>query len=340
MASHREPVLPPSLANKLATFGRRTNNEQSDLGNLFFEFSSLPPDLVVRSSSVIAWAVDISRRSLVDRALLYPWSEQDLLARNPDYGWLLLFHWNGYVREQALDAIITPPASPFFFAALAWRLNDWVGAVRRAAVRCAERVLPRIDPRVAATAAPYLLERRLTWGRWRDEADALDSAFGHRGVMADLAIYVQGQSTGPAATCLRHALRYPDIDEHLPGIAAAAVQPSVRAVAYRCLMTGKAIRPVGYEWAWIDKRYGLRKRVPVLASRDIRTGRSGAEWIRDGLRDRSVLVRKVAADALMGVRSQLADESELIAALAADRSPSIRSRADFMLRHRLPEQPS
>ena len=339
MASRRKSVLPSSLSDKISTFGKRPGSRQADraLEDLLAEFSTLPANLIVRASWEIATAVTVGERSLLDQLLLYPLSEQELLAKNPDYGWLLLFHWNGYVREQALDAISTPPASPFFFAALAWRLNDWVGPVRRAAARCAERVLPRISPEVAANAAPYLLDRRLAWGRWNDEANVLDPIFGSRDVIANLAIYLQEQSTGPLATCLRNALRYPNIDEHLPRIAAAAVQPSVRAIAYQCLMTGKAIRPVGFEWAWIDKVYGLRRRVPVLALREVRTTRPGVEWIRDGIRDKSILVRRVAADALVAARSQLADAGDLIAQLAADRSSAIRSRADFMMRHPLPE---
>ena len=84
-------------------------------------------------------------------------SDQELLEINHDYAWLFLFHPNGYVREAALDSLNNPPTSPFFFAALAWRLNDWVPAVRQAAQRCAERVLYRTAADVAATAALYLL---------------------------------------------------------------------------------------------------------------------------------------------------------------------------------------
>lgn len=42
-----------------------------------------------------------------------PLSEFDLLKMNPDYAWLFLFHYSGYVREAALHAIHTPPTSPF-----------------------------------------------------------------------------------------------------------------------------------------------------------------------------------------------------------------------------------
>jgi hypothetical protein len=198
-------------------------------------------------------------------------------------------------------------------------------------------VLHQTTADVAAKAALYLLDRRLVWGRWTDEANVLDSVFGRSDVIAGLAAHLQEQSTGAVATCLRSASRYPDIDEHLPRIATAAVQPSVRAVAYQWLIAGKATWPVGYEWAWIDKVYGLRRRMPMLASRDIRATRPAAEWIRDGIHDKSPFVRRVAADALVGARSQLADADSLIAHLANDRNSAIRSRADFMLRHPISE---
>jgi hypothetical protein len=92
---------------------------------------------------------------------------------------------------------------------------------------------------------------------------------------------------------------------------------------------------VGFEWAWIDKTYGLRRRVPKLATRDIRRTRPAAELITEAARDKSSFVRRVAADALITKRAQLPSEEEeaLIAHLEKDRSSAIRSRADFMRRH-------
>jgi HEAT repeat protein len=84
---------------------------------------------------------------------------------------------------------------------------------------------------------------------------------------------------------------------------------------------------------WIEKVYGLRKRIPKLARRNIERVRPAAEFIREAARDKSPLVRRVAADALIAARSQLPDEEALIARMTQDRSSAIRSRADFMLRH-------
>ncbi len=349
------PVLSPELSAKLAALATRPAHSETRhaLDEILSELGNLPAHLVVRASREIATSAGLGwwqpeKRpiqiipthgappfSRLKYLLGLEWvpSDNELLAANPNFAWLFLFHPNGYVRETALHAVNEPPASPFFFSVLAWRLNDWVPAVRKAAERCAERVLNRTAPEVAAKAALYLLDRRLVWGRWSDEPKILDSVFERKDVIAALSEYLQHQLTGPLATCLRNALRYPNVDDHLPRLAAAALQPSVRAVAYQCIISGKASWSVGFEWTWIDKVYGLRRRVPALETRDVRRIRPAADLIREAVHDGSPFVRRVAADALIAARSQLPDEGALIAHLANDPSPEIRSRADFMLRH-------
>lgn len=338
MASHPRSVLPPPLAAKLAALGGRLGRSDGELEDVLTDLSALPANLIVRASREIAMA---ARLGWFQNDILYqglfgkPSSAQELLRKNPDYAWLFLFHPSGYAREAALNAINLPPKSPFFFAALAWRLNDWVFPVRQAAQRCTERVLHSTGADVVADAALYLLDRRLVWGRWSDEPKNLDRAFGRKDVMAALTGRLREQSTGPLASCLRNALRYQNVDEHLPRLAAAAVQPAVRAVAYQCVISGKAAWVVGFEWVWIDKVFFQRRRVPKLETREIQRTRLAADFIREAARDKSAFVRKVAADALIAARSQLPDEDEeaLIALLAKDRNAAIRSRADFMLRH-------
>jgi hypothetical protein len=322
----------------LTALGPRLGQSDRELEDVLADLSALPANVIVRASAEIAAAIRfgwwIEQNGLLRPPPFgQPSSAPELLRKNPDYAWLLLFHPSGYVRQAALDSVSTPPTSPFFFSALAWRLNDWARPVRQAAERCAGRVLHRTSADITANAALYLLDRHLAWGRWSDEPKVLDAVFGRKDVIAALAVQLQERSTGPLATCLRNALRYPNVDEHLPRLAAAAVQPSVRAVAYQCLIFGKATRSVGVEWAWIDKVYGLRRRVPKLETRDIGRTRPAADLIREAVHDKSPFVRRVAADALIAARSQLPDEETLIAHLAKDRSSAIRSRAEFMLRH-------
>jgi len=339
MAPHPRSVLSASLSAKLDALHRSSGRRKSDreLAEILADLSTLPANAVVRASQEIAKAARLGwwqqERSLIDQLLGGSVSEPDLLARNPDYAWLFLFHPSGYVREAALDSINSPPTSPFFVSALAWRLNDWAAPVRQAAERCAKRILHRTAAPVATNAALYLLDRRLAWGRWRDEPKALDAVFERKDVIAALVMHLQEHSTGALATCLRHALRYPNIDEHLPRLAAEAVQPQIRAVAYQCLIFGRARWAVGYEFAWIDKVYGLRRSVPTLETRQIASIRPTADLIREAAYDKSPFVRRVAADALIADQTQLPDAAALIAHLAKDRNSAIRSRADFMLRN-------
>jgi len=338
MISKRRLVLSPELTAKLSALGTELGPSDRDLENVLADLAALSPQLTVRASREITHAVGLHWWP-TSRSITLEWHfgslsyRHELMRKNPEYAWLFLFDGNGYVREAALNSLSTPPRSAFFFSALAWRLNDWVRAVRQAAERCSERVLHRTASDVAANAALYLLDRHLVWGRWSNESKALDRTFEREDVMADLALQIAQRSTGPLSNCLRHALRYPTMDKHLPRLASAAIQPSVRAVAYRCLISGKAAWTIGFEWAWIDKVYGLRRRVPKLETREIQRTGSVADIIKAAIRDKSNVVRIVAADAVISARSQLPDADELIARLANDKSPAVRERADYMLRH-------
>lgn len=349
------PVLSPALSAKLAALATRPAHSETRhaLDEILSELAKLPAHLVVRASREIAtcaglgwWQPEKRPVQIIPTHGAPPFSrlkyllglervpsDNELLAADPDFAWLFLFHPSGYVREAALCYVDGPPNSPFFFTALAWRLNDWVAPVRQAAKHCLKRISGEIAANVAADAAPYLLERRFIWGRWRDEANILDLVFTRDDVLAALATHLQEKPTSPVVTCLRHALRYPGIDQHLPRLAAAGVQPSVRAAAYRCLISGKAIWPVGFEWIWIDKVYGLRRRAPILETRTIQRDRPAADFVEAGIHDKSPFVRKVVADAMIAVRAQIPNEKKLVAHLAADRSSLVRSRAEFLMRH-------
>ena len=359
MAKRSTSVLPPALSDRLAQLkAHESSNAGQELKEVLDELAHLPAESIVRASSEIATSAKLGRwlsqnaplrvvprdrfsfslpRSwkvfAFDRIKHDPPSERDLLKINPDYAWLFLFHPNGHIREAALRHINTPPRSSFFLSALAWRLNDWVEQVRQAAKHCIERIGAGVSPEIAAETGLYLLSRRLVWERWRNEAAALDRILAREDVIVAIADRLRTQTNGPMAACLRNALQHPGIDRHLPVLAARAVQPSVRAVAYQCLISSKARWQIGYEWIWIDRVYGLRKRIPAFETRELLRDCAADKYIADGLLDKSAFVRKIVADAMIVVRSKIADEKALVALIADDPSPSVRSRADFMLRH-------
>jgi len=316
MTSRPKTVLSPALAARLLALASADSDTVGhELKEIISEIAALPPSSIARASREIA----INARHWYGGDPI----DNKNLKSNSDYAWLFLFHPNGYLREAALNRLDAAPQSPFFLSALAWRLNDWVVPVRRAAKRCIERVSSQIPPAVAADAALYLLERRIASGYWRNEATILDISLERADVLAALADRLQSRPDGPMAACLRHMLRYHrGIDNHLPQLAAGAIQPSVRAVAYRCLITGKAHWRVG----WGEQN---------LEFREIARAHSPADYIAESVRDRSALVRRTVADCMIAVRQQLPIDESLIAILAKDRNPAVRSRADFMLRHPL-----
>jgi hypothetical protein len=186
MPSPALPILSPSLSAKLAALATRpvTNRELDDI---LTELAALPAHLVVRASREIAtraglgwWQPERRPRQVIPthRASLFVqrikdrlWpkspplpfpSDRELLAANADLAWLFLFHPSGYLRETALDHIITPPTSPFFLAALAWRLNDWVRLCARQPNNASSgflvnslRPLPQMRHRICSNAGSF-----------------------------------------------------------------------------------------------------------------------------------------------------------------------------------------
>jgi hypothetical protein len=355
MAPRSKPALAPPLADGLSALRSARRATEGELKHILAGMAAIPAEFVVRADREIAFSAGLGwwhlpparivpEKQLPLRRLLNlfsshqpppskPASERELLQENPDYAWIFLSHPDGRLREAALRAIKILPPAPFFLTAVAWRLNDWVWEVRQAAEQCLQRVSSQITSSVAADAAPYLLARRFVWRRWSNETRVLDLIIARDDVLAVLASHFETQRTGALGVLLRQALRFPKFDRYLPRLAAHAAQPSVRAVAYQSLISGKVSWPVGFDRVWIDKVFNKHRRVPRLERRDVQREQPVADCVAAGIHDRSAFVRKIAADAMIAVRSEIPDEAPLVAALAKDRNSAVRSRADFMLRH-------
>ena len=97
------------------------------------------------------------------------------MQARPEAAWVLSFDEDGYIREAALQRIVTPPISVGRFMSVALRLNDWVPEVRAEAARAATRIGPTLSPEIIAQAAPFLLRQRYAWRRWDGGAYHLDT---------------------------------------------------------------------------------------------------------------------------------------------------------------------
>lgn len=337
----RHSVLSPELLSALNTVGAKLQEGGKagrELEVAVGFLSGLDARHVARADREIADAAGLHRhppQPLIGRLLSRRPSGAKQLLALPGLEYLFLFHRDGRLREAALLKMTGGLPSPFIFATVLWRLNDWAAPVRQAAARCASRAFPVTAPSVVARTAAELLVRQASWGRWRDERTLLDCVFGRDDVAAHLAKLIAEETTGPQASTLRYALRTPGLDQHLERLARKAVQPSVRAVALNALIDGKAEWPTGTAWQWIDKSIGLRRRVPVFDHRPLSVAVPREALIEQGIADRSAAVRRVA---LAGVIRHLLGTNEAAAIatpLLQDQSPSVRERAEFILHSRV-----
>lgn len=342
----KQPILPPSTIATLQAIGSKLQAREKiqDVPRLATLLDELDP-LYLGQAEV----------EIVEAAALYHWRHQptilekifgsvisdiDQLSAVNGLEVIFIFHRDGRIREAALDKLSGPLSSAFLFASIAWRLNDWAAPVRKAAFACAARTFSITSPEVVARAAVTLLARQATWGRWSTEKSVLDEALIREDVQAALANLVSIGSTGPMASLLRNALRFESMDKHLAQIATEASQPSTRAVAFQTLIAGHAKWPSGREWRWIDKSMGLRRREIVLSRRTLAEAPDIVHWIRQGLDDRAVAVRKVAMNGLIENRSIFSNIRPLADQMLGDKSAAVRELAGFLVSRIVQEEAS
>ncbi|HEX8191263.1 MAG TPA: hypothetical protein VF552_00035 [Allosphingosinicella sp.] len=298
---------------------------------------TLPADSVVRADLVVRLEARLYHPARVPRGIIGRLRNR-LAGSPPDPGPdvvpLLLFHSDGRLRERALNQLQGPARSAFFFGAVALRLNDWAPPVRAAAAAAAARIFPATAAETVAEAALSLLGASRLWRRWGPEEALLDAAFARDDVAAVLAERLAGARHGAMPSVLRHALRRSGMDAHLPRLAAGAVIPGVRAAALRVLIERRALWPVGYERQWVDRSMGVWRRKRVFAVRPVETALDVEHLVLAGARDRSALVRKVAAEALSRRHTELANVEEVLALLVNDPNPAVRGSAAFTARVR------
>lgn len=330
-------VLPNELLTALRRVGIKLERQQrieAEYRGIVNGLNTLPAILLTRAESEIVEAARLYRwrrqlpilirlfgRRLTDRAQL---------RHLPGLEFLFLFHRDGHIREAALVRISGPIPSAFLFAALAWRLNDWVEQVRSAALDCATRVFPITSADIVADAAMALLGRYHSWGRWGPRHQVLEEAFARTDVAEKLANILAGELVGPSATILQYALRSAVMDAHLARLARDAIQPAVRAMATRALIDGVVRWPNGWRWRWIDKSMGIRRSETVFETRALTTPSNRFRHIEVGLIDRSAMVRNAAISGLIRYRDEIPNARTLAASLLTDRSRRVRERAEFL----------
>ncbi|WP_145553742.1 hypothetical protein [Yersinia canariae] len=304
-------------------------------------YQAIRPDI----STFIAVSAKLPLKNLDDWERLIRWAiSSSLQTSNPQHArfkndligslkWLDICNADGFRREKALRTLSGGAPNSFLFALVVRKLNDWVPQVREAA----RDVLPLIaecsDPEIIVDVLFITLPYWDSWGRMGDtEKHILMKIILMEKVTESLKRRLILSTSGPVAAIFMQAGRTTALDTFLTEIAESSVQPSLRAKAYRCQFDRKFVWAEGLTWQWIDKVYGIRRRVPVLKGRIIDTTRPLLENLRMATVDRSPMVRRIAGEMLIKELDSIGDEAfRLAKVLASDTSPSVSERGRYAL---------
>ncbi|OGA83277.1 MAG: hypothetical protein A2711_14575 [Burkholderiales bacterium RIFCSPHIGHO2_01_FULL_63_240] len=252
--------------------------------------------------------------------------------------WIDLVSWDGYVRERVLRTLSGPVPNGFFFVLALRRLNDWVPQVRAAAREKLPQLARDSMPEHVAEALCAMLSTWTSWGRL-DEVDRrilvtlldlpkVDELVKHK---------VISSAAGPMAFMLSQVTRSEVLDGHLPDIAEKAVQPAVRAFAYRALLAGKVVWVKKQQWTWTDVSACKGRMQKILDERPLVAQHASLTLLTSALADRSPIVRRIAGEVLVREAADLGDAAlPLVRQLAADASPGLAERGAFILRSLAP----
>lgn len=296
--------------------------------------SDLQPDAVAQASAEIRQIGRLyteTRPSLLGRFLV-----NRNHAGSEHSGWLLQFHASGYIREKAFQELSDPPQSAFEFVAVVYRMNDWVAQVREAAFAYAQRLFPLTEPKIVATAALFLFRQAGHLARWdRRAARLVEETLYHDKVLEILKAHLLQVTDGPVVRVLRSALRRPDLDSFLPELALNAKSAAIRSCAADAVLNRRACWAEGYKRVWVNKAYGVSRRVADLRHRSLSVTVNIRKHMDLAAQDRSAQVRRVAASLLSEQYAKpLPWHANIAERLRQDRNLSIATRMAFYFRKR------
>jgi hypothetical protein len=240
---------------------------------------------------------------------------------------------DGYRRERILRTPAGNLPNGFFFALAVRRLNDWVPEVRAAARENLPRLAGCSNPEHIVDGLWSTLPHSNTWGRMGDaERQVLAEIISSEQVALALKLRIMRATAGPAPIILAQAGRSTALDQWLEEIARNAIQPAVRAKAYRSLLEGRMVWVTGRKWTWADLKWCKGQYDPVIGERPLSVSVPLLENLRLALSDSSPLVRRVGAELLIKHMASLGNEAiRLAREVASDRHSAIAERGRFVL---------
>lgn len=255
-------------------------------------------------------------------------------SNTPRITLLDLCSWDGYRREKALRAISEEVPNKLFLALVLRRLNDWVPQVRQAAQDALTRVLVNTEPTYVAEVICFKLSYWSSWQRIDDSnRKTLLNTLGNKEIAKQVKSKLVNSAAGPLASILSEVGRTNALDDSLEEIATSAIQPSLRAKAYRSLFEGKISWFEGRVWEWTDRRYNEGRMKPIVAERALSCRVPLLPTMLLASNDRSSIVRRVAAEILIRELDNLGSDSSILAdKFAIDRSSAVAERGKFALK--------
>ncbi|WP_258955830.1 hypothetical protein [Shewanella woodyi] len=214
------------------------------------------------------------------------------------------------------------------------KLNDWVPEVRAAARDKLLELAKATDPEYVVEALCIALFNWGSWGRIEDaDKDVLLKIISDEKIAEALIQRIMFSASGPMTSLFSQLGRTPILDGHVEKFASLAVQPSLRAKAYRSLFENRVTWLEGRKWVWTDIRYCEKKLVPIVSERKLSVETPILDLLQESAKDRSSIVRRVSAeilirelDTLDGIGKELAD------IFASDSSDAVSERGRFALK--------
>ncbi len=248
--------------------------------------------------------------------------------------WLDLISWDGYRREKTLRTLSGAAPNTFFFSLIVRRLNDWVPEVREAAREKLLDIAKASNPDHVVEALCIALFNWNSWGRI-EEADkkVLLQVICEDEIAISLRHKLISSISGPMPSLYSQLGRTPILDGNIEEIASLAIQPSVRAKAYRSLYEGRIRWIEGRKWEWTDIRYCKGRLKPIVSERKIDVHIALIDLVKRSAEDRSSIVRRISAEILIQEIETLdVIAREYAEKFASDKSDAVSERGLFALK--------
>lgn len=248
--------------------------------------------------------------------------------------WLDLISWDGYKREKARRALSGAAPNPFFFSLVVRRLNDWVPQVRQAAREQLPDIAKSTDPEYVAKALCVALSNWNSWGRIEgQDKEVVLRIICEKEIAKSLRSKIISSASGPIPSLFSQLGRTPILDGEIEEIASFAIQPSVRAKAFRSLFERRIVWIEGRKWEWTDIRYCEGRLKPIVAERKLDNKTSLLELLKKSSEDSSSIVRRVSAEILIRELDSLGSVARVFAEkFASDKSHPVSERGEFAIK--------